>query len=694
MTVSTTTDRVQYATNGTTGPWTVPFRFLQDSHLQVVHADSAGVETVLVLNTGYTVTGAGGATGTVTTTTAYPAVGTITIVRNVPLTQETDYGENDPFPANTHEMRLDWLTMAAQQLAEKISRSFILPVSSALSSLTFPGPGAGKYVRWNVLGTALEVVDAVADLGNFIASYVGSVSRTAISKMGDHVNVADFGFSGSASAAVNTAALQTAIDRLGAAGGRNLYLPPGNFTLSGVITVDHENMRIIGEGSGMQHITLDGCTILTADHTAGPVFRFKKGGFRLEGVTLDASATRQAAAASTTNHGIWVEAEDAANLSMKRFRMHDVRVTNQPASAFVFIGDVLSSEVHMCDADQSGGHAFVINGGGYTGRTNLQRPGQIELINCRGTRSGGHSLAIGDAGNDPNERPYRVRVSNFESFYNCQDAAVKLADSDWYIFGENIEVYTSACNGETSAGVGAHGGMTIAGQNIFIKNHRFVDCDVFCATIEDRAGGFTTNQIEFDGAYINNTNAGPGHYNPAFVIASACRNVKVSVHSQSSDISTLTSSGSLYLETNFQDTQRFAGQHVANSYKSCPSSASLADDQAGYWSDDGVMQGMALIVGNADGAGHALIAFRTGDGSAFCRIIAHSGTVDAGSGVIFAAAANGTLADGDGTDGRVTLCANTTLNRLYISNRSGGSRSYSIAMFGPNANGPQSFTEV
>ncbi|MEY5100616.1 MAG: hypothetical protein RJA36_3335, partial [Pseudomonadota bacterium] len=58
MTVSSSTNRVQYNTNGTTGPWTVPFYFLEDAHLAVTYTTSAGVETLLTLTTNYSVTGA------------------------------------------------------------------------------------------------------------------------------------------------------------------------------------------------------------------------------------------------------------------------------------------------------------------------------------------------------------------------------------------------------------------------------------------------------------------------------------------------------------------------------------------------------------------------------------------------------------------------------------------------------------
>ncbi len=51
MTVESITNRAQYATNGTTGPFTVPFYFLADGDLQVIHTDSDGNETTLTLTT-------------------------------------------------------------------------------------------------------------------------------------------------------------------------------------------------------------------------------------------------------------------------------------------------------------------------------------------------------------------------------------------------------------------------------------------------------------------------------------------------------------------------------------------------------------------------------------------------------------------------------------------------------------------
>lgn len=130
MTLEATTSRAQYSTNGTTGPWTVPFYFLENTHLRVIHTDPDGVETDLVLSADYNALGAGNpAGGTVTTTVAYVAGGAVTILRQVPATQLADYRTADSFPAETHEMTLDKLTMLVQQALEVLGRALVFGVS-------------------------------------------------------------------------------------------------------------------------------------------------------------------------------------------------------------------------------------------------------------------------------------------------------------------------------------------------------------------------------------------------------------------------------------------------------------------------------------------------------------------------------------------------------------------------------------
>lgn len=117
MTVSSEIDSVAYAGDGVTAIFPVPFYFLQDEHLRVSLVDtSTSIETPLVLNSDYTVSGAGSLAGGSVTIPSEPVVGqNVLILREVPATQEIDYVSNDPFPAESHERGLDKLTMLVQQ---------------------------------------------------------------------------------------------------------------------------------------------------------------------------------------------------------------------------------------------------------------------------------------------------------------------------------------------------------------------------------------------------------------------------------------------------------------------------------------------------------------------------------------------------------------------------------------------------
>jgi hypothetical protein len=102
---------------------------LEASHLRVIR-EQDGVETVLVLGSDYTVSGAGASAGAVTLVAALPVGQTLTVVRNVPATQDADYVVGDAFPAESHEEALDKLTMLTQQLQEQVDRAAKLPVTS------------------------------------------------------------------------------------------------------------------------------------------------------------------------------------------------------------------------------------------------------------------------------------------------------------------------------------------------------------------------------------------------------------------------------------------------------------------------------------------------------------------------------------------------------------------------------------
>ncbi len=167
MTVETTTSRVTYTGAGTTGPFSVPFYFLEDDDLTVIKTTIAdGTETTLVLTTDYTVSGAADeAGGSVTLTASLSSAYKLTIIRDPDLLQSSDYPPNDKFPATTHERVVDKLTMIAQRLKDLINRSFRLSDGDVSGiSLSLSNLSASKLIAVNSAGTELEAI-AAADVG-------------------------------------------------------------------------------------------------------------------------------------------------------------------------------------------------------------------------------------------------------------------------------------------------------------------------------------------------------------------------------------------------------------------------------------------------------------------------------------------------------------------------------------------------
>ena len=156
MTVSSTINREQYATNGLTTAFTIHFPFFSDTDVNAILVDAQGSATVLALNADYTVSGGGGAGGTLATTVPPAAGGTLTIYREIPFTQEDDYVEDDPLPADTLEGGFDRAVMRDQQLKDGQNRALTFPVTIGASvSAVLPNPLADAFLGWNAAGDGL-----------------------------------------------------------------------------------------------------------------------------------------------------------------------------------------------------------------------------------------------------------------------------------------------------------------------------------------------------------------------------------------------------------------------------------------------------------------------------------------------------------------------------------------------------------
>ena len=119
MTVNCQQNKISYIGNGVATEFAIPFSYLDKSHLSVWQMLN-GVQSE---RTDWTA-----ADGTLIFKTAPENNAQIVIMRQVPLTQETDYRENEILPAETLERCFDKLTMQVQQLEEKSGRAVTVDV--------------------------------------------------------------------------------------------------------------------------------------------------------------------------------------------------------------------------------------------------------------------------------------------------------------------------------------------------------------------------------------------------------------------------------------------------------------------------------------------------------------------------------------------------------------------------------------
>ncbi len=163
MTVNTTNiTSGPYSGNDITTDFSYDFRIEDKTQLKVFETDDAGVETLLVVDTNYTVAGIGIDTGgTLTRVAGALPTGYQWYVRsNYIDTQDTDFESQGGFFPDVHERAFDKRTFMSQQQQDQLDRAFKLSDSySGSASAELPNPEALRYVRWNAAADALENVD-------------------------------------------------------------------------------------------------------------------------------------------------------------------------------------------------------------------------------------------------------------------------------------------------------------------------------------------------------------------------------------------------------------------------------------------------------------------------------------------------------------------------------------------------------
>ncbi|EPR0094119.1 hypothetical protein ACUY4G_002094, partial [Escherichia coli] len=229
MTVSTEVDHNEYTGNGVTTSFPYTFRIFKKSDLVVQVSDLNGNVTELVLDTGYTVTGAGTYSGGSVVLPSPLAVGwLITIDRVLDVVQETDLRNQGKFFPEVHEDAFDYLTMLIQQCFGWFRRALMKPSLLAkyydakqnrISNLADPSleqDAVNNRSMRNYVDAAIAGV--VGGFGWFIQYGYGAVYRTFQDKMRESLTPEDFGAVGGDAddtlALINafTAAKETGLD--------------------------------------------------------------------------------------------------------------------------------------------------------------------------------------------------------------------------------------------------------------------------------------------------------------------------------------------------------------------------------------------------------------------------------------------------------------------------------------------------
>ena len=176
MTVSSTTVKQSYSGNGSTSAFTYSFKINSINELKVIIRSSTGTETVKSISTHYNVSDTGSG-GTVTFTSGnIPVNGeTVVLLRNTNLTQTTDYVENDPFPAESHEGALDKLTLQIQEVQEEVDRSIKLSQTNTMTSTEFTVGATDRASKVLAFDSSGEI-SVAQELGTFRGNWAASTA--------------------------------------------------------------------------------------------------------------------------------------------------------------------------------------------------------------------------------------------------------------------------------------------------------------------------------------------------------------------------------------------------------------------------------------------------------------------------------------------------------------------------------------
>ena len=364
---NTTLASATFNGNGVTTAFATGFQFLANADLQVIVTSAAGVETVKVITTDYTVTGAGVSGGGTVTFLVAPATGEkVNIKSNVTIDQQTDYTEGGSFAANTHEMALDKLTKISQQIKEVTDRSFKLPISNQNIDTEISNPTANYVLRVNAAADAIEWASG-ASIGLTGAVTVPDADFV-ITDNGDATKKAQFELSGISTATTRTLTLQDTSGTVYVTGGSDVAVADGgtgsstaagartNLGLGTIATQAASSVAITGGsitgitdlaladgGTGASLVDPNADRIMFWDDSAGAVTWLTAGsGLSITGTTIDASGGSGIAWSTPVDANIVPDANNTRSLGSSSNRFAATHTNALTVSATTTVSSILN----------------------------------------------------------------------------------------------------------------------------------------------------------------------------------------------------------------------------------------------------------------------------------------------------------------------------------------------------------------
>lgn len=275
MTVQTTTSAAQFAGNDATTSFPIGFKFNQEGDLQVkLINDSTGVETPLVLNSDYTVTGEGSETGGSVDTTAPVATGvTLDVRRIVEIVQETDLRNQGKFFPETHEQVFDYLTMIDQQQQQQLDEQ-----KEVLDGFE------EDIATASAAAIAAQSSATAADLAyrNFRGVYWGAYSSSpSVDPFGNPPDVGDYYFNTvqGFNLSWNGSTWTNPATTLGTAATRNVQTSESDITSSRVLAVGAHGLPVVANTLALPRVSaIDGTTDCNTMLAAGWWYQMVGGG--------------------------------------------------------------------------------------------------------------------------------------------------------------------------------------------------------------------------------------------------------------------------------------------------------------------------------------------------------------------------------------------------------------------------------